>query len=190
MPRKQNNNKVKENILLLRSQGKTYNEIANQLGCSKSTISYHCGNGSEKKRIFKNSQNKTKKSKVAQKINSFKSRVSRKVFRSKIKTFKKRKIRSRSHTKVNNISKNYTYEDVIKKIGPNPRCYLTGKRIDLNKTDTYNFDHIIPSSKGGTNDLDNLGLCTPAANYAKGNLSLEELYKLCESILKWRDVNK
>ena len=190
MPRKQNNNKVKENILLLRSKGKTYNEISEQLDCSKSTVSYHCGNGSEKKRILKNSKNKTKRSKISRKINSFKSRVSRKIFRGKIKTFKRRKVKSRSHTKVNNVSHNYNYEDVIKKIGPNPRCYLTGKRIDLNQTNTYNFDHIIPASKGGTNDLDNLGLCIPSANYAKGDLSLEELYSLCESILKWKDSNK
>ena len=34
MPRnKINNNKVKEDILLLRRQGKTYNQIAEQLGC-------------------------------------------------------------------------------------------------------------------------------------------------------------
>ncbi len=189
MPRKQNNNKVKENILLLRSQGKSYNEMANELGCSKSTISYHCGDGSEKKRTSNNNKRKTKKSKICQKINSFKSRVSRKVFRGKVKTFKRRKIKSRSHTKVNNISQNYTYEDVIKKIGSDPRCYLTGKRIDLNKTNTYNFDHIIPASKGGTNDLDNLALCTPSANYAKGDLSLNELYKLCEDILEWKKKN-
>lgn len=187
MPRnKINNNKVKDDILLLREQGKTYSEIAQKLGCSKSTISYHCGNGSEKQRTKIANKKQTKKSKVSRKLNGFKSRVPRRVFRGKVKTFKRRKIKKRSHTKVNNISSNYTYEDVLKKIGNTPRCYLTGKLIDLNKTDTYNFDHIIPASKGGTNDLHNLGLCTPEANYAKGNLSLEELYKLCESILEWK----
>ena len=191
MPRnKINNNKVKEDILLLRRQGKTYNQIAEQLGCSKSTISYHCGDGSEKQRTKTANKKQTKKSKVSRKINSFKSRVPRRVFRGKVKTFKRRKLKKRSHTKVNNISSNYTYEDVLKKIGDTPRCYLTGTLIDLNKTSTYNCDHIIPTSKGGTNDLDNLGLCIPAANYAKGDLSLKELYKLCESILKWRDSNK
>ena len=32
----------KEDILKLREDGKTYNEIKNILGCSKATISYHC----------------------------------------------------------------------------------------------------------------------------------------------------
>lgn len=34
---------MKEQILKLRSEGKTYSEIQFQLGCSKSTISFHCG---------------------------------------------------------------------------------------------------------------------------------------------------
>lgn len=33
---------MKEDILKLRKEGKSYNEIKNILGCSKSTISYHC----------------------------------------------------------------------------------------------------------------------------------------------------
>lgn len=34
---------MKEGILKLRAEGKTYNEIKEILGCSKGTISYHCG---------------------------------------------------------------------------------------------------------------------------------------------------
>jgi DNA-binding CsgD family transcriptional regulator len=33
---------LKEKILKLRSENKTYDEIKNLLGCSKATISYHC----------------------------------------------------------------------------------------------------------------------------------------------------
>lgn len=33
---------VKKEIIRLRGEGKTYDEIKNLLGCSKSTISYHC----------------------------------------------------------------------------------------------------------------------------------------------------
>lgn len=33
---------MKENILRLRNQGLTYNEIKSELGCSKGLISYHC----------------------------------------------------------------------------------------------------------------------------------------------------
>ncbi len=35
---------LKERILTLRKKGYTYKEIANELHCSKSTISYHCKN--------------------------------------------------------------------------------------------------------------------------------------------------
>lgn len=186
-----NNKKRKEDILRLRSEGKTYREIAKELGCSKSVISYHCGNGSEKLRTKKWNQSPT--AKIVKKINAFRSRdssASNTTARNKLKTFKVRKKNNRTHSKVNNIKQNYTYKDVLNKIGNNPKCYLTGEPIDLSKTDTYQFDHIIPCSKGGTNDLDNLGVCTRSANYAKHDLSLEGLYVLCESILKWRDANQ
>ncbi len=43
---------MKDKILKLRKLGKSYNEIADKLGCSKSTISYHCSvNGKESNRI-------------------------------------------------------------------------------------------------------------------------------------------
>ena len=79
---------------------------------------------------------------------------------------------------------------MIDKITENPICYLTGKPIDLDKPETYHLDHIIPTSKGGSNNLDNLGICLKEANYAKGELSIVELYQLCEDILAWRDKNK
>ena len=85
--------------MLLREQGKTYNEIAQKLGCSKSTISYHCGNGSEKQRTKIANKKQTKKSKVSRKLNGFKSRVPRRVFRGKVKTFKRRKIKKEATQK-------------------------------------------------------------------------------------------
>lgn len=46
---------MKEKILKLRKEGKTYDEIKEILKCSKGTISYHCGeNQKEKARIRKN----------------------------------------------------------------------------------------------------------------------------------------
>jgi hypothetical protein len=35
----------KDSILNLRSEGKTYKEIKEELGCSIGTISYHCSKG-------------------------------------------------------------------------------------------------------------------------------------------------
>lgn len=36
---------MKEQILKLRAAGKSYSEIVSELGCSKSTVSFHCGEG-------------------------------------------------------------------------------------------------------------------------------------------------
>ena len=38
-----------KNILKLRSEGKTYNQIKEELGCSKGTIAYHLGEGQKEK---------------------------------------------------------------------------------------------------------------------------------------------
>lgn len=57
---------MKESILELREQGKTYKEIVTILGCSKSTVSYHCGDGQKEKskcRLKKNRNLKKEKTK-------------------------------------------------------------------------------------------------------------------------------
>ena len=190
--RKLNNTARKDKILKLRSEGKSYREIQSILGCSKSTISYHCGNGNEKKRVKSDIK---KRKPICKKVSSFKTRCSRanyKSLRAKVKTFKRRSQSkgNKTNTIVNSISKNYTCQDVIEKFGNNPTCYLTGKPIDLEKPESYNLDHIIPASRGGTNDLKNLGLCIKEANQAKGDLLIDELRNLCEQILLWRDKTK
>ena len=188
MPRKLNNSSRKEDILKLRSEGKTYSEIADKLKCSKSVISYHCGSGKEKERVKSQVKNR---SPIERKISAFRARVTRPVgalhnkekLRAKVKTFKRADSRGNTHGLVNNITLNYTYKDVLDKIGENPICYLTGEPIDLDKPSTYHLDHIIPVSRGGTNDIANLGICLKDANFAKGNLSVGELKKLCRKIL-------
>lgn len=84
----------------------------------------------------------------------------------------------------NLILKPFTYLDVIKKFGENPKCYLTGETIDLNNSKDYQFEHVIPSSLGGSNELDNLQLAKPYANAMKSGFSLEEFFNYCHIILK------
>jgi len=176
----------REDILSLRRAGLSYNEIQRELGCSKSTISYHCGaNKSEKKRVKSQS-----KSPLCSKVHSFKARCTRSAWRSfasKIKCFKRRHKGSRGRTSWRvNVKKQYTCADVVEKVGSKPICYLTGKKINLNKPTTYTLDHRVPTSKGGENELENLEICSHRANQAKADLSLDEFYKLCEDVLAWR----
>lgn len=73
--------------------------------------------------------------------------------------------------------------DIINKFGTKTKCYLTGTPIDLEK-DNYCFDYIVPVSKGGTNDLSNLGITIPIANYSKSDLTVEEYLELCKKVLE------
>jgi hypothetical protein len=175
----------KESILKLRKEGLSYNEIAKKLGCAKSTISYHCGAGnSEKNRVRSQGHNP-----LCKKVNHFRSRCTAeayRTFRNKVKGFKGRFKRG-TYARVNNISVPYTCKDVIKKIGDHPICYLTGRKIDLNLPSEYHLDHIIPTHKGGTNDLSNMGICCAEANQAKGALNLDEFYDICQEILEWKE---
>jgi 5-methylcytosine-specific restriction endonuclease McrA len=79
----------------------------------------------------------------------------------------------------------FTVEDVIQKFGENTICYLTGDQIDINKPRTYAFDHVIPRSRGGNNDLDNLGICTKAVNQAKSDMTPDEFMNLCKKVLEY-----
>lgn len=77
-----------------------------------------------------------------------------------------------------------TIEDIINKFGENPKCYLTGTSIDINNPSTFEFDHIIPVSRGGTSSLDNLGICIKQANRAKERMTPDEFFNLCKLVLE------
>lgn len=70
----------------------------------------------------------------------------------------------------------YTYHDALKHLGGTSlKCYLTGTPINI-LTDDYQLDHILPVSKGGTNELSNMAIATIEANQMKGGLTNEELF--------------
>jgi hypothetical protein len=81
-------------------------------------------------------------------------------------------------------TRRFCWADVLAKFGTDPKCYLTGRKLDYTESSNYNFDHMIPRSKGGSSGLDNLGLCCKEANYAKSDLLLPDFLKLCEDVLK------
>ena len=123
----------REDILSLRRAGLSFKQIRAELGCSMSTISYHCGaNKSEKKRV-----KAQEASPLSRKVGRFKARCTKQSwrnFRLKVKSFKKKQKgvgKARTDWRVHNVSKPYNCNDVVKKIGDNPVCYLTGRKIDL-----------------------------------------------------------
>lgn len=95
-------------------------------------------------------------------------------------------ILNRKIRKFCNSSPLFSVFELLAKIGPNPRCYLTNDPIDLLQSDTYHLDHIIPKSKGGPNTLDNCGLTTKRANILKNDLELDELVTICKKIIYGR----
>ncbi len=155
--------KWKDQILELRKQGKSYNQICAELGCSKSTVSYHCGQGQKEKRYQRQIKNRKKEHPYKRKIIRF--------------HYKSRKMQQYQKP-------TFSVDDVIKKFGENPKCYLTGQPIDIYKPRSYNFDHIIPRSRGGDNSIDNLGICTKKANQAKNDMTPDEFINLCKQVLE------
>jgi 5-methylcytosine-specific restriction endonuclease McrA len=78
----------------------------------------------------------------------------------------------------------FGYKDVLNKYNNNTKvkCYLTGDEIDLTKDD-YSLDHILPISRGGSCELDNLGITTHLANLAKTSMTEDEFVELCKKVL-------
>jgi 5-methylcytosine-specific restriction endonuclease McrA len=166
---------MKDLIIKLRSEGKTYNEIVSILGCAKATVSYHCGEGQkEKKRLSKAADRKDKV--FSRRIENFQ----RKAFRGKTDDFQRRNGKS----KIGKRNITFKYEDVLNKFGWDTRCYLTGRPISLKETDTYHFDHMTPASAGGSDSLDNLGIACKQANQAKADMTVDQLLTLCKEILE------
>ena len=76
-------------------------------------------------------------------------------------------------------------KDVLKAWGGTKlKCYLTGRDIDIEK-DQYALDHIIPVSKGGSNEIDNMGLTCVQANSSKSDMTVDEYLALCKEVLEY-----
>lgn len=159
---------MKEKILELRQQGKTYTDIQNILGCSRGTISYHCGPGQKEKSKLRQKKNRR----------SVESIVKRKVdlFLSRTKDFR-----------LKYLKRGEEHNLMVNKIISNPICYLTGTLIDLSKPNTYSLDHIIPFYISEDNSVNNLGLTTKNANASKAHLTVDEYINLCKKVIKYNE---
>lgn len=59
------------------------------------------------------------------------------------------------------------------------KCYYCGKKFSKNfkfSSEKFTFDHAIPISKGGTNDVKNLRVCCLHCNSQKNNMSEQEFF--------------
>jgi len=63
----------------------------------------------------------------------------------------------------------------------NYKCALTGDAISFE--DDIELDHILPTYRGGTNELSNIQWVTRQANWFKRALTEDELIELCEKIV-------
>lgn len=177
---------LKEQILELREKGLSYSEIQNELGCTKSTICYHLTD-KEKLRVRKNSIEYKLNKPFHNKLSNFTSK-SKKGFSNKITKFiQDNDVRKglKLHRELNN---DMNYQEVYEIISQNSICYLTGEYIDLSKPATYQLDHILPISRGGSSLLENMGLTISAANRAKGNMTNQEFFNLCASVIAHNDL--
>lgn len=186
---------MKEQILELRSKGYSYKKIVEELGCSIGTVSYHCGEGQKEKKTIRSKLHKVANP-LVYKIYKFKldrpqakAKVGKVGIRAKVRDFQRNRSENGSYSSGRDF--NFTTEDLLKCLGDDPSCYLTGKTIDLSKPETYSLDHVIPASKGGQNILDNLGLASRKANMAKSDSSLEEFIEMCYDVLiHWEIIEK
>lgn len=180
---------MREKILQLRSDGKSYNQIKEILGCSKGTISYHCGVGQQDK--TKARTKKRRENPLKSKIDNFRHRKNnetnyeldeeRKYFNESMRKFQKRDNTKKYGTDTT-IKKTFNWKDVVEKFGEDTECYLSGEKVNLNEN-TYHLDHIIPSSKGGDNSLENLGILHKTVNIMKSDLTPDEVIEWCKKIL-------
>lgn len=186
--------KIKDEILKLRSQGKSYRDIQEILQCSKGTVAYHCGEGQKEKTKNRSKNLRTNdfvKYSIIKKISDFSRKSSRDIkncneYKSKIIQRISNKVsdfhRSNRNMK-NSIKVNFTTNDILDMYYKNPNCSLTGRPIKLEDTKSWELDHIVPASKGGSDGLDNCQITRKEANFAKGNLSMDEFIDLCKDVL-------
>ena len=173
----------KDNILQLRAEGKSYSQIKTIVGCSHGVIVYYCGLGQKEKTKLNNIKYRNKHPFI-KKIQSFTNKKLIKIPKKSQESIRRKIYRKLFQFNQQEFNNMITIEQLLEKFGPNPKCYLTGKSIDINQPRTYQFDHIIPRSKGGNNSLVNLGLSIKEANVAKNNLQLNEFIELCKQVVE------
>ena len=179
---------LKQKILEFREQGYSYNKIAKELDCAKSTVCYHLGEDQKEKRrirLHRHRKLSPLNAKRSRFLEDNKRRHSDSVVSKETNIRKIIKMKRDNFARNKNGDNDYMFsiDELIEHIGDNPKCYLTGKKIDLSDSSSYSLDHIIPRSKGGDSSLENCALACREANQAKSDLNLEEFIDLCQAVV-------
>lgn len=171
---------LREKILELRTSGMTYNQIAKTIPCAKSTVSYYCGKD-VKNNTLKYQEERRAQNPLIKKMENFRYKFSN----------KSRDFQRRNGSKLKaKMEKQFTAKELENFIKKDPTCYLTGRKLDISKPETYSLDHFVPASKGGKNTLDNLRLVCREANSAKHDMLYEEFIQLCREVVQRYDGKK
>lgn len=176
---------MKEKMMELRNQGLTHKQIAEKCGLSKAMVGYYLTDG-RKERIRKNQQKRrSKMHPYACKLRTFLENRINNGYESKIWTDIEKVYYNKLYNfNGQNMNTKITVEKLVEKFSDNPKCYLTGRKIDIHSPRSYNFDHIIPKAKGGDNSIENLGICIRDANQAKNDMLLPDFIQLCKDVLE------
>ena len=176
-------------IIALREQGYSYDKIQNVLNCSKSTISYHLSPGGKQKVRYREAKLNREKPTLNHVKRIWHFRHPRTPSQNKIPWYLHKTHRQTTKSisqKAHQFQKTMTfnYKDVHAKYGDHFQCALTGRPLQWNNPEDYQYDHIVPIARGGDNTLNNLQLLCTDANQAKGHLTDEEFIDLCKEVVQ------
>ena len=162
---------LKEQVLALRQEGKTLQQIRHQLGCSLSTVAYH---------IYGKTKISTRKRVYAKRqlVGRLDYKTQNGILYGKYYQFFRI---GKTHKFLQERA--FTFNDLLRALPADPICYLTGEAIDYSNSKSYSFDHKVPSSRGGENTVSNLGICSANANRSKSDMTETEFVDFCTRVL-------
>ena len=67
----------------------------------------------------------------------------------------------------------------------NFRCALSDRKLT---PETASLDHIIPLSRGGTHEIDNLWVVEHLVNSAKGTMTVDEFIAMCRDVASHQNL--